>query len=290
MEGVPPTPSGAGNGTMKMRQPKALWNRRLVSAALLVGLSAACPTVAFAATKPDANVEAEVLARTATELFKLKQFDKAAQLFMQAYGKSRKAALVYNAARAYEEAGKLGDAAALFRLYVSISDDVDGMAEARSRLKAVEARAKLPSEPPGPEQAAVAAKEVAKPVDAPPGAAVPAAPVAGVARSAGPHKASRTVAWIATGGSVALLGGSAALFWLGAQASHDANQLPVRNTDEQAKYNAAFDRAENLQLGGAVALGLGLAAGGIAVWQHLSPVQSAVVMTNGRGLWLAGRW
>lgn len=288
---------------------------RLLACALLVTFLAysACPAAA-APPKSDAHTEAEVLARTATELFKLKQFDKAAQLFMQAYGKSHKPALVYNAARAYEEAGKVGDATALFRLYLTIADDADGIVEARERLKALNARPNAPdpvphqAEPPkpvAPDKAALGPEPMPtkppvqpEPAVAPPQAAEQAAPVVpevvptaapGVQQVAKPAS-SRTWAWVASGGSLALLGGGAALLWLGARDSHAANQMVVRTSADLDAYNAAFDKADALEGLGAVAVGLGVAVGGLAVWRHASSGAHVTATTDGRGLWIAGRW
>lgn len=128
-------------------RPVTSWSFRATGAMLAGAVAAMAPQAATSAPKAEANADAEVLARTATEPFKLRQFERAAQLFVKAYGKSRKTALMFNAARAYEEAGKLGDLAALFRLYWSIADDPDGIAEARSASDLLRRAARLRQKP-----------------------------------------------------------------------------------------------------------------------------------------------
>ena len=105
-------------------------------------LAAASPTATQAAPTASSRValdQAEALAAEAQAEFKAGAFDQAARLYMQAYGKSGKASVVYNAARAYEEAGNVGEAIALFRLYLSLSPDADGVVDARARIQKLEA-------------------------------------------------------------------------------------------------------------------------------------------------------
>ena len=120
--------------------------RRAIGWMVLV-LTATTPGPAIA--RPTPQQEAEDLAARAKAEFKAGQFEQAAKDFMAAYGRTKKAPLVFNAARSYEEAGKTGDAAALFRLYLSISDDADGMRDAQARLERLESagRAKAGSVP-----------------------------------------------------------------------------------------------------------------------------------------------
>ncbi len=99
------------------------------------------PGVAWAA--PDANTvrRAEAIATEAKFLFKQKAYEEAAARFFEAYTLVNKASLLYNAARAYEEAGNLERAAALFRAYVELQDaPADGRADARKRLVPIDAR------------------------------------------------------------------------------------------------------------------------------------------------------
>ncbi|MSP93151.1 MAG: hypothetical protein EXR79_15345 [Myxococcales bacterium] len=62
----------------------------------------------------------------------------AARLFIQAYAKSHEPALVFNAARAYDQGGKARDAVALFRLYLTLATDGAGLAAARERIQRLE--------------------------------------------------------------------------------------------------------------------------------------------------------
>ncbi len=84
----------------------------------------------------EALSNAEALATEAKVYFRTKQFDKAADKFLQAFGISKRPALVYNAARAYEEAGKHEQAVSMFEHYGTL-DDVDdkGRRDAKSRVK-----------------------------------------------------------------------------------------------------------------------------------------------------------
>ena len=239
--------------------------RPLAKSALVLSLAAmtAAPVPAHAAPKshpPDAEPAAEQYAARAVERFKAKDFEAAAKLFMQAYARDPKAALVFNAARAYEEAGKSGDAASLFRLYITISQDADGIVDARTRLKKLE----------GPR--------------APPGAPVPAVTsVPAIALAAAPtaHESAAEPAplrWSVTIAAGAAVAGGVALFLVARNASLAANDLKLRNPADVQTYNDRFDHAESLQ-GWAVAttaVGAGLAAW--ATWLHLHarPAQGSV--------------
>ena len=107
------------------------------------------PGVALAAARRASDADSkqgEVVAEQAKQAFKEKRFEEAARLFMRAYALTKQPALVFNAARSYEEAGKRGDATSLFRLYTTLSDDVDGVADARARIRRLEgAGSQLPS-------------------------------------------------------------------------------------------------------------------------------------------------
>jgi len=87
------------------------------------------PAPAASGGSTDAQSAAEALALQAKEKFRAKKFEEAAKLFMQAYAKDPQPPLVFNAARAYEEAGMNGEAAGLFRLYLSIAKDDAGIAK-----------------------------------------------------------------------------------------------------------------------------------------------------------------
>lgn len=104
-------------------------------------LLAVTPSVHAAAAAPAAAelAAAEAKATEAKAFFQAKLYPQAAERFMQAYALSKRPALVYNAARAYEEAGKRSEAIALFKLYEGLPDAAaEGRQEARQRREALE--------------------------------------------------------------------------------------------------------------------------------------------------------
>jgi hypothetical protein len=165
---------------------------------LLVGVLSGGFAVPSAIAQP-ANQEAQALASAAKDQFKAKNFEAAAKLFMQAYARSHTPSLVFNAARAYEEAGKNGDAVGLFKLYITLTDDADGIMEARQHIAKLEAiRVPVVVEVPvpvivtAPKPVAVAPKPVV------------VNKVSKVAiKPTGPN---RTAEWVTTGLGVAALG------------------------------------------------------------------------------------
>lgn len=282
----------------------------LLAFALALG-SAVAPVSGHAAARTADKAgagQAEILAAQAKQAFKDKNFDEAARLFMKAYAVTKEPALVFNAARAYEEVGKAGDAASLFRLYASIADDLDGIADARARIKKLEAKGEAPSagdtkaesakatEPQHPDvkptepQHADAKPPDAKPVDPHAVEPKPVAPVAVVGAKPNPA-ADRALAWVATSGAAVLVGGGAVLAWLGAQKTHDANQLPLHSQADIDAYNTTFDRAQLLTNSGIALVAVGVAAGGAATWLHLRRGATVTAGPDGHGgVWLAGRW
>ncbi len=83
---------------------------------------------------------AEALATEARMFFKSKLYKDAAIQFMEAFALSRRPALVYNAARAYEEGGMLDKSVALFGHYERLPDvDEDGRKAAAKRRLALSA-------------------------------------------------------------------------------------------------------------------------------------------------------
>lgn len=197
-----------------------------------------------------ARAEAEAYANRAVEHFKAGDFDKAAKLFMEAYARSHKPALVYNAARAYEEGGKVGDAAALFRLYLSISEDPDGIVDARERLKRLEAQReptpRPPTEPPSP---------------------APVPRVGAVATT--PSATPSPWRWALAGGAIAATAGGVALLVTGRSGSQTANEMTVASEQDIGKYNETYDRAETQWWSGLGATAAGVALGATAAWLFL---------------------
>lgn len=112
-----------------------------IALALPVCTIPVAPQSARAAPTPQELQQAEALATEGKLYFRTKQFDKAAELFMKAYVKGRSASLVYNAARAYEEAGKLKQAIATFEHYQTLAaDDPKGRSAAAGRVAALKVR------------------------------------------------------------------------------------------------------------------------------------------------------
>lgn len=212
---------------------------------LILMCSLGAPSVALAQNP------AEVVATQAKEQFKAGKFEVAARLFMQAYAKSHSPALVYNAARAYEEAGKKGDAISLFKLYSTLSDDADGILDARQRIAKLEA----------PEPVIHVAEPVlvAKPV------VVQAAPL---------PEPSRTASWAASGGALVALGVGVALMADGAKGTQQ-----YTGTDR-----SSYDSARTKWFVGIGCIGAGAALGGVAayLWTRsvtVTPMPKGVALT-----------
>lgn len=110
----------------------------LVSAPLAVALA---PRPAMADAAEDAAVRrAGALATEAKLLFQQKVYDQAAERFMEAYTLVKRPALLFNAARAYEEGGLLAKAVALFKAYVALGDaPADGKTDAAARIQRMQA-------------------------------------------------------------------------------------------------------------------------------------------------------
>lgn len=261
-------------------------------------LATACPAPVHAA-KPNPQQEAEELASRAKAEFKAGQFEQAARDFMAAYGRSKNAALVFNAARSYEEAGKHGDAAVLFRLYLSISDDADGMRDAQSRLERMEAAAKAKAiAPRNPAPA-----EVNPPVSPPPPPPLPevaspgpppqAAPPPAAIKAMAPQSRSPTAAWWVGVPSVIALGSGAALLAIGRNGSQDANLRVIASPADIDAYHTDYERARNHWQAGAALTGVGAVGLGVSVWLAVkgrSATVAVIPAVSGPGVAVAGWW
>lgn len=98
--------------------------------------------VAVQAVGPDQEAQAEALVVQAKSLYQAGKFEDAAHVYMQAYGHVPRPATVFNAARAYEQAGLYAEAKPLFELYLQINhgtdaDSLAGIADAKKHLDAV---------------------------------------------------------------------------------------------------------------------------------------------------------
>lgn len=213
---------------------------------LLVALMllTAIPSMTWAQPRSSTvETEAETLAQQAKVRFKAGDFEGAAKLFMQAYAKSHAPALVFNAARAHEEAGKKGDAAALFRLYISLANDTEGMLDARRRLAKMEPMVIQP----------------AKTVD------LPQPVTLTVTRPVPPNQDSHLGAWLTTGGAIVAVVSGVSLMVIGKSDSQQAN------TDFRASHDRnAYDRAYNTSNAewtlGAVLTGTGAVLCGVSIY------------------------
>ena len=114
---------------------------RRIAAALTVVITASA-AIANAQGSPADMRNAEALATEGKVYFRTKLYDKAADKFMQAFGISKRPALLYNAARAYEEAKKLPEAIAMFEHYKTVAADDRGKLEAQKKIDALKARQK----------------------------------------------------------------------------------------------------------------------------------------------------
>lgn len=106
----------------------------VVAVAVAVGLAAA-PVVAADPADAAAIRAAEGKATEAKIMFQQKQFAAAAELFFQAYAIVKRPSLLYNAARANEEAGNIDKAVALYKSYRETQGvDEGGRTEATARI------------------------------------------------------------------------------------------------------------------------------------------------------------
>lgn len=129
--GQAPERRACGGDSGRGRRP---WTKAVALLGLLAAIGAC--TDAVAQTSAADRRRAEAIAAEAKLLFKQKTYDEAARLFFEAYTIVNSAALLFNAARAYEEAGNVDRAVALFQAYLERADAPgDGKADARRRLE-----------------------------------------------------------------------------------------------------------------------------------------------------------
>lgn len=113
---------------------------------LVVTLTAflALPGAVSAAT-PEQEKHAQGVVAEAKTHMAAGEFEQAAKLYMQAYGEVQRPAIVFNAARAYEQATLWAEAKPLFELYLQLDrgtdpDSVAGHLDAQKHLDAVNAK------------------------------------------------------------------------------------------------------------------------------------------------------
>jgi hypothetical protein len=228
----------------------------LVAVVMRVCVAGSPPTFAQAVAQSDSVSEAEAFSARAKELFKAKEFTRAAKLFMQAYALSHEPAQVYNAARAYEEAGMEGEAAGLFRLYISLTDDAEGILDARERIRKLEAL---------------------QPVEVDPHAVEP---VMGADTAQASAPVSTVPRWAATGGAVAALGSGVVLLLVGRAGTEAANQ---DLSSDPVAYKDANGTARKQWWAGAGLAGLGVGLTGLATWLWLEGTQRTIVIAPAPG-------
>ncbi len=249
-------------------------------------------TPAFA----DARTDAEVLATRAKALFHAKSYAQAADLYLAAYAKSHVPLMLFNAARATEEAGNLAEARALFLEYSRL-DGITPTERKDALRRADDLRVRLEQQHPA------RAEPVATPKDAPaddaatpPAArepvkaapAEPAPPAEPASRDAptkpapahtppvavhndpSPRPASRAPVWQIVGAATATAA-SVTLWWIANDKSHQANGLDVRDQTSKQNYLTLADSARDWQK---AAIGAGAVAGALAVWALAAGVSS----------------
>ena len=127
-------------GVYARRSPKPL--SKLVSIAMAATIFVAVqPAFADGSLTKEEIAKAEATALDAKFKFKAGKFEAAAPLFLQAFTLSRKPALLYNAARAYEEAGRPLEAKVAFEQYLGLPHvTAAGRKDAKQRIAALTAK------------------------------------------------------------------------------------------------------------------------------------------------------
>lgn len=250
---------------------------------------------AVAVAQPASNADlerAEAKAIEAKVFFKSGLYAEAATGFMQAFAISRRPDMMFNAARAYEEAGMAAQAIALFEQYQQLADaPAEGKKDATARiaqqngvLHARRSAAAAPIEgtgtpaaktapiPPAPAPVPVAAAKSTTPAPAPTVATAP---------PARPSKAW-SITLVAGGGTLVLVG----LFsWSAAvDQINTSNKMDFAAANAETTYKNNVQQAKNTRnFGiGSTLVGVGLAAwGGWRLWRappaEAKPAVSAVL-------------
>lgn len=259
----------------------------------------------------DARTDAEVLATRAKALFHAKSYAQAADLYLAAYAKSHVPLMLFNAARATEEAGNLAEARALFLEYARLeaitpAERKDALRRADDLRLRLDQQAPPPGGPapkPKPEPAAdpatpPAASEPAKAAPAQPAPAPepakrddadksgPAAtPPVAVHSDRPQHAPSRAPVWQIVGAATATAA-SVTLWWIANDKSHQANGIDVRDQASKQNYLTLADSARDWQK---AAIGAGAVAGALAVWAIAAGVASP--KSNSSAVqWLPVQW
>lgn len=215
----------------QLRRP----HRALTAATLALALAVALPVPsALAKPKAESLSEAESVAETAARRFKEGDFELAAKLFDRAYELAKKPTLLFNAGRAYEQAGQREEALARYEAYAQIETDPGGREEAK--LRAARLRDQLAKEGKGTQPAAANPEPPkAEPAKPEPAKTEPAKPTPDGPRNPAPQESkpakkvepapqvaqpSRTGPWIAVGTSAAVAVAGAVVWGLAIKADH----------------------------------------------------------------------
>lgn len=206
------------------------------------------------------------MATEAKALFQNKVYVDAARLFLEAFAISKRATLVYNAARAYEEAGRLKRAESLFMLYRSLRDaDAAGRTDAEAHLQDVRRRiaAGEGSDEPDPPDPVAPAQPPQPPQPTEPDPQPPT-----TVRQPARTPLSGWRFWAGVGGGALAAGLYGGALYL----SSGLDLGSVGNAAEQKDYAATRDRAVGLRW---AAVGVGVGAAGLLVWTALRDVGPA---------------
>ncbi len=277
-----------------MRATPTLLRRLLCLTLTVILVGVTTPARQALAQSKDDLAKAEALALQAKFKFKAGEFAAAAELYITAFTLGRAPALLFNAARAYEEGLRYREAKAAFEQFLSLAGSGESARDdAKARIEALQATitaegATQPTQPAQPTQP-VERTQPAQPGQAPPQAPAKAAtgaePAAAAktptlsARAPSPEAPSKLLTWpLVGGGSLVALIALATMSGAAARAEA-ANAMDFKDPDAKVRYNTEFDAAERGVAGGAVFLTIGLGLAGWGAWRLMSapPSPSAAI-------------
>lgn len=240
---------------------RSLWT------ALLVVVLACCAGSAVAQTGAD-RARANAIAAQGKKAFVHKEFDAAAELYLQAYELSKVPLMLFNAARAKQEARKYLEARDLFRVYKNLPKiGLENYRAAEEKILecdhelAIAEAAKTPPPIVGPHGEEPQGEGVVVSVEVTPTVGRPEL-MAAARITLEPRK---LVSW-QSGTGVGLAIAGIALMVSGASATSEANELPTTTRADQQAYREAFSNARTRWGIGAAAcaLGVGFSSWGVA--------------------------
>lgn len=244
------------------------------AAALGAVVSFLIPQCGHAATPADLKKAEQIDTQAKTE-YKAGHYDRAADLFMEAYGLSNRLATLYNAARARQQSGKkLETAKAWFELYLRLESTPEGKADAKKRIAEIDAllQAERVQAPPIVQYVEVpvtkpeAAKKtsvVVKPVQAPEPQTATALAFPTQTEKPGPEKEKPFPKVKVISGAGLLLASLG--FYLAAYAdvTNAVAMLPVHTNADLQAYNSQIGVAQGYR---GVAIGTGLLGTTLLTW------------------------